>query len=406
MRAKKKIHSILVVDDQQIIRRIFIKSLQLLGNFEITEASDGLEAFTFIKEQHFDMVFCDLNMPVKDGLYLLQRLIEVQYSSPIVLFSGEDETLLNSAKVLATHYHLNILAIVPKPITSTMLKGFIEQATKLTIFPKAKATIKLTQNQLDNHIKQGHVKAFFQPQYNLNTNRICGFEALARIVDGDRIIAPSEFINAAEETGLIFPLTKAVITDAFYQFSKLKKQYSTLNLSINLSGKILDEEMVPQWIESEASANSISNSSITCELTETAIPSNPSVMIVALLRLRMMKFKLSIDDFGTGFASLEQLHMLPFDELKIDRCFVSDIINNTKSQALFRRSISLANDLELLAVAEGVEDYETKCLIQKLGCSIAQGFYFSKPLPAKDMVDKINEVGLGFGIHQEETQIE
>nr|WP_283104683.1 EAL domain-containing protein [Shewanella olleyana] len=287
-----------------------------------------------------------------------------------------------------------------------MLKEFIEQASKLSTFPKAKAAVKLSHEQLEHHIKHGHVKAFFQPQYNLNTNQVCGFEALARIVDGDKIISPSEFINVAEDTRLILPLTKAVITDAFFYFSKLNEQYSTLNLSINLSGKILDDESMPQWIETAASAHLIANSSITCELTETAIPSNPSVMIVALLRLRMMKFKLSIDDFGTGFASLEQLHMLPFNELKIDRCFVSDIIRNTKSQALFRRSISLANDLELLAVAEGVEDYETKCLIQKLGCSIAQGFYFSKPMSAKEMIENINEVGLKFGNQQEETQIE
>ncbi|WP_285165115.1 EAL domain-containing response regulator [Shewanella goraebulensis] len=402
----REIHSILVVDDQEIIRQIFIKSLQLLGTYQITEASDGLEAFTLIKSQPFDLVFCDLNMPVKDGLYLLQRLIEIQYTSPIVLFSGEDETLLNSAKVLATHYHLNILDIVPKPITSVMLKDFIEQASSIKIFPKQKKLVTFTYKQLQYHLVQGHVKAFLQPQYDLKTNQVCGFEALARIVYGENVISPAQFINAAEDTDLIIPLTKAVILDAFKYFSRLKKPYLSLNLSINLSGKILGDETLPQWIEEQACALGIANSSITCELTETAIPSDPSVMIVALLRLRMMKFKLSIDDFGTGFASLEQLHMLPFHELKIDRCFVSNIINNPKSRALFSRSISLAKDLDLLAVAEGVEDVETKCLIQKLGCSIAQGFYFSKPLPAEEMIKNINDVGLSFGNHQEEAQVE
>ncbi|MCL1044949.1 EAL domain-containing response regulator [Shewanella electrodiphila] len=402
----KEIRSILIVDDQSIIRKIFIKSLQLLGEFDISEAADGLDAFNLIKTCDFDMVFCDLNMPVKDGLYLLERLIEIKYTSPIVLFSGEDENLLNSAKVLASHYHLNILSIVPKPITSMMLKSLIKQASSLKTFTVQEPLLELTQEQLQFHLKQGNVKAYFQPQYNLNTNQVSGFEALARIVDGDNVILPSQFINAAENTGLILPLTKAVITDAFENFSKLNNTFSSLNLSINLSGKILVDDTLPQWIESTASANAIANSAITCELTETAIPSNPSIMIVALLRLRMMKFKLSIDDFGTGFASLEQLHMLPFDELKIDRCFVSDILNNTKSQALFRRSISLANDLDLLAVAEGVEDYETKCLIQQLGCSIAQGFFFSKPLPANDVVNKINQLGLGFGAKEEVSPIE
>ncbi|MEZ9237395.1 EAL domain-containing protein [Shewanella sp. 10N.286.52.A9] len=402
----KEIRSVLIVDDQAVIRKIFSKSLGLLGQYTIAEAADGLEAFELIKANDFDLIFCDLNMPVKDGLYLLQRLIELQYATPIVLFSGEDQSLLNSAKVLATHYHLNILGIVPKPITSEMLQSFIKQAASINMKQYQTPLPDITEHDLKDYIVNGHVKAFFQPQYNLLTNEICGFEALARIVDNGQIILPSQFINKAEETDLIMPLTKAVINDAFQYFSMLKPEYKKLNLSINLSGKLLDDETIPHWLEETAATHGINNDSITCELTETAIPSNPSVMIVALLRLRMMKFKLSIDDFGTGFASLEQLHMLPFNELKIDRCFVADILNNDKSKALFRRSISLAKDLDLLAVAEGVEDFETKQLIIKLGCKVAQGFYFSQPLAAHDIVNEINESGLSFGVNSlEESKL-
>ncbi|WP_144207697.1 EAL domain-containing response regulator [Shewanella donghaensis] len=396
---KREIKSILVVDDQAVIRRIFTRSLERLGSFTIAEAPDGLAAFNQIKTQHFDMVFCDLNMPVKDGLYLLQRLIEIQFTCPIVLFSGEDETLLNSAKVLATHYHLNILGIVPKPITSTMLQDFLDKAANCSVKPQNKPAKALTQNQIKFYIDNGNVRAYLQPQYNLQTMQICGFEALARIIDKDMVIAPANFINVAEESQLILPLTKAVIEDAIKHFALLDEQYRHLNLSINISGKILDDETLPQWIESVVIKNNLSNSSITCELTETAIPSSQSVMIVALLRLRMMKFKLSIDDFGTGFASLEQLHMLPFNELKIDRCFVHDIITNSRSQALFKRSILLAEDLGLTAVAEGIEDINTVECIIEMGCKIGQGFYFCKPFIAEKIINNVNQYGLGFRIN-------
>ncbi|MFS1438739.1 EAL domain-containing protein [Shewanella sp. 10N.286.48.A6] len=395
---KKHINSILVVDDQPIVRRIFTRSLEQLGTYEIIEAADGLEAFNLIKQKHFDLIFCDLNMPVKDGLYLLQRLIEIQYTSAIVLFSGEGETLLNSAKVLATYYHLNILGVVRKPITATMLSEFLVKATNADSMPQTQVIATLTSKQLEYHLNKGNVRAYLQPQYNLDTMQICGFEALARIVDGDKVISPSQFIHAAEENKFILRITKAVVEDAIKNFAKLDVKYRSLSLSINISGKVLDEEDLPFWLEEVTSKNKISCSSITCELTETAIPSNPSVMIVALLRLRMMKFKLSIDDFGTGFASLEQLHMLPFHELKIDRCFVENIVTNTKSQALFTRSILLANDLKMTAIAEGVESKETVDVIKKLGCNIAQGFYFCKPFPANKIITVINKEGLDYGV--------
>lgn len=385
-----RIKTILIVDDQPLIRLVLSKSLIKIGDFEILEASNGKEAYSIVNLHSVDVIFCDLNMPDSDGLYLLQRLIQFKYTGAVILISGEDDALLNSTRILAGYYDLNILGIAAKPITSEQIKGYLDSALKSPHFQSQHELTQIESDRLSRLMDDHNVIAYFQPQYDIKTQNIIGFEALARIRDGGKIIGPGQFIQVAENSGLIDKLTKLVIEAALESFSKLDKRYKKISLSINISSIVLEDESFPKWLSNITEQYGLDNESIICELTETMISNDPAIVHVALLRLRMMRFRLSIDDFGTGYASLTQLHALPFDELKIDRCFIIDMLTNAKSLAVCSRSLSLAKDLGLTSVAEGIEDQDTLERLKELGCNFAQGFYLARPEYSEDAIDRIN----------------
>jgi EAL domain-containing protein (putative c-di-GMP-specific phosphodiesterase class I) len=284
---------------------------------------------------------------------------------------------------------------VAKPITAVQLKDYLHKADCATGTEKQSVDHLVSVKMLARYIEQGNVCAYFQPQYSISRSQIVGFEALARLQVNGRIIPPNQFISVAEQHCLIAPLTKAVIHVSLASFSKLEATHKSMTLSLNISSKVLEDEDFPYWLSAAAAQYGIDNQLIVCELTESHTSKEPAVVHVSLLRLRMLRFLLSIDDFGTGYASLTQLHALPFDELKIDRCFVMDLLTNEKSQAMCSRSLSLAKDLGLKSVAEGIEDQETLDFLQMLGCNIAQGFFLARPEPSDNAIERVNNNQIG-----------
>ncbi|WP_084884799.1 EAL domain-containing response regulator [Vibrio sp. qd031] len=383
------IKSILIVDDQPLIRLMLRKNLCSIGEYTIQEAENGKQAFSLVTENHFDAIFCDINMPGSDGLYLLQQLGAIRFTGEIVLISGEDHTLLSSTKALTDSYGLTIIGACQKPITTDKLKRIFAQHHNDTHFFSQQSPLSVS--ELQTALENDQISPYFQPQYSIQHNQIIGFEALARINNHQGTIPPNRFIDVAENSGLMTALTKQLIDKALSHFCQLDCTFNTVTLSLNVSSSVLEEEDFPNWLARRAQQYGIDNSRIICELTETSIADNPTKVHVSLLRLRMLHFKLSIDDFGTGYATLTQLHSLPFDELKIDRSFVFDMCTNKKSRAVCVQCIGLAQDFGLNVVAEGIEDQQTLLELKNLGCQIAQGFYFAKPTPAHIAIERVNK---------------
>lgn len=237
-------------------------------------------------------------------------------------------------------------------------------------------------------IERKEFENYYQVIVSLNTGKICGFEALVRWKSAARgIISPGEFIPIAEETGLIVPLGQWVLRTACQQMRLWQSRFmdgSPLGISVNLSARQFLQNDILQQCRTILFETQLSLSSLTLEVTESAMMPNPEAAIDLMVQLKDLGIKLAMDDFGTGYSSLSYLHRFPLDSLKIDRSFVSRIMEDDE---IVRTILTLGHNLGLKVVAEGVETMEQVARLQSLGCEYAQGYYFSVPITAQEATD-------------------
>ena len=255
-----------------------------------------------------------------------------------------------------------------------------------------KDNVLIMESELRQAIEEHKILVNYQPVFSTSSNRIAGFEALARWQrqDGD-IVLPEEFISLAEESGLILPLGKVVLEKALGQLTELDKAFPNERffMSVNLSAPLFtDNDLYSDIIKGiEASGTSATN--IIMEITESMIITNPSFAVEVMSKLKEKGIKIAIDDFGTGYSSLSLLNYFPFDMIKIDRSFISSMSENRKNRRLVKSITELARNLEMEVVAEGVETAEDLQSVTALGCSYYQGFYSAPPLSGEEMATLI-----------------
>lgn len=223
----------------------------------------------------------------------------------------------------------------------------------------------------------------YQPIIALQTQRLAGFEALIRWKHPERgLVSPVEFIPLAEETGLILPIGHWVMQEACRQIKEWQQTDPTrfpLQVSVNLSSRQFTQPNLIEQIKSVLEESAINPEYLKLELTESAVMDNVEAAIRQLQEIRDLGIALSIDDFGTGYSSLSYLHRFPLNTLKVDRSFVMRM-NKKENLEIVRTIISLAGNLGLEVIAEGIETYEQLMQLRALQCEYGQGYYFAKPL--------------------------
>lgn len=228
----------------------------------------------------------------------------------------------------------------------------------------------------------------FQPQLNLRTGRIESAEVLERWNHWQLgVIAPSVFIPLLEHSGLIEQVTLQMVDEAVRVGAYLRKQHMPCCISVNVAAYDLLEANLPDIISQALLRHRGMACDIKVELTETCVASDPQHVKTVLTQLNAMGVLASVDDFGTGYSSLSYLNSFPIHELKIDRSFVGDMLHNERNHSIVRSTISLARELGLVVVAEGVEDDKTLQLLKKEGCEVAQGFVIAKPMAETDFIE-------------------
>ncbi len=228
----------------------------------------------------------------------------------------------------------------------------------------------------------------YQPQVNLHTGQVVGVEALLRWHDPEvGILPPGHFIQIAEENGLIIPIGEWVLREACEQKAKwLKLGLPDIVMSVNLSVVQLRQKNLAETIVSILNAHGLRPSGLELEITESAVMRDAEASITVLHSLKNMGVKLAMDDFGTGYSSLSYLKRFPIDRLKIDQSFVRDIPQDQDDAAIVSTIISMARNLKLQVIAEGVESDRQLAFLNQHGCAEGQGYYFGSPMPDAEIV--------------------
>jgi diguanylate cyclase (GGDEF)-like protein len=244
------------------------------------------------------------------------------------------------------------------------------------------------ETELRRSVEDGDFLLHYQPLIDLDTLTVVGVEALIRWQHPTRgLLAPAEFIDVAEDTGLIVPLGRWVLEQATVAAAGWQSASGRpLSVAVNLSPRQLHDPDLVQCAADALATAGLSPDTLIIEITENLLLKDAELARSKLAALRDLGIKVAVDDFGTGYSSLAYLDRYPVDILKIDRSFVDPLGGSAKSAALVRSIIDMASALEIDAIAEGVEDEHQLATLQSLGCHFAQGFYFARPRPAADIL--------------------
>ena len=373
---------VLVIDDDARIGRIVQRvANKLRVDTSVIDNPDLFES-TYLRYQP-NIIFLDLQMPRLDGVELLRKLAENDCKAAIILMSGMDKSVMETAIKFGQSLSLQMVGTLSKPMNivdleRVLIKNFHQEEISI----ESVATI--TGVDLLEAIDRNELVVHYQPQICLKTGKISGAEALVRWQHPKYgLLAPDSFIPIAEDDlDLIRPLTFFVLKKAVELFKVLEKNGTNINLSVNISAKLLSDLDLPDKVEQLLRQYQFNPHRLILEITESGAMEDPSLTMDILTRLRLKNIRLSLDDFGTGFSSLVQLYRMPFNELKVDKSFVMGAISSKEAAAISRVTIDLGHSLGLEVVAEGVEDEETYNWLGSLGCEICQGYFISRPLEA------------------------
>ncbi|MCC8535746.1 EAL domain-containing protein [Xanthomonas axonopodis pv. poinsettiicola] len=388
---------VLVVDDSVVQREHAMALCRQLGANTVDGAADGHAALDWLSRASApSLLLIDLEMPGMDGVQLLDALARGQYGVPVVVVSQRGGALIDAVMQLSRSVGVRVLGGIEKPMNLQDLATVLECEPRSSAAAPAASPAAISPlmssggaaaSRLDRAMRRGEIRVAYQPKLDLKDGRLRGVEALARWrrPQGD-MIGPDRFIPLAEREGLIHALTQQVIDKAIAQLVEWRGEGFELSLALNLSPRLLGEEDFLEQLCAKLGDNGLSPADLVLELTESAIV-EPANALSMLARLRLHGFGLSIDDYGTGFSSLQRLASIPFTELKLDRSFVQAAHRSRSQRTVLESTLELAHRLELTAVAEGVETPDDWRLLRELGCDLAQGYLMGSPMPGPMLSD-------------------
>jgi len=362
--------------------------LATLGFFQVSTCDNGRDALARVDCPNSppDLILLDLNMPEMDGIEFLRHLVERCYTGSVILMSGSDERMLQCVEKLVREHKISALGHLHKPVNPGDLLALLETWTPPRLSKPWVANKNYGATEVRAAILGGELVNYYQPKVDLVSGKVVGVESLVRWHHPkDGMVFPDHFIGVAEEHGLIDDLTRAVIGEAFAQTKIWQDDGLHLRVAINISMDNLVSLEFADYVAAAASAAGIKPDCIVLEVTESRLMKELSVSLEILTRLRLKHFSLSIDDFGTGHSSFVQLCDIPFNELKVDQRFVHGATSNATLRAIYDTSLSLAQQLGMKTVAEGVADRADWDFLRSTGCDLAQGYFIAKPMPASDI---------------------
>ncbi|MFM2642064.1 EAL domain-containing protein [Vibrio chagasii] len=368
---------ILVVEDSLLQATQIQILLKRYSVDEVYTAYNGEDAIELCKQHRFDIAFCDLQLPQIDGVSLLASPEAQGSIQTVVILSAMTDAALDSTKSMCKLIGYSEVEAIAKPVNDSHIQRLISSyqrvQTAKTIQP---VEMKLDESQAIEAFDNGWFINAYQSQHHVEKSALTGVEVLARIMHPELgLLTPFHFMGTLRQLGMMDRLFFTVLELALKDLSTMHKP---LHFSINIEQSTLKLEVADK-VSSLCDKYKIDPSLLTLEITE-----HETVLLDAhcyknIAKLSMLGVGLSVDDFGTGYASLSQLSSLPFTELKVDRSFVNNISENHKNQILTKACINLAENLGLSCIVEGVEQQQDLEYLKTIGMTKYQGFISSKP---------------------------
>jgi len=379
---------IMLLDDEPFMLKLLQQVLANLGYLRVTAFSNGQSALAAFDQENGqpDMILLDLNMPKMDGLEFVRHLVKRNFTGILILISGEGERMLEATVKLVSAHGIGILGHLHKPFKPDELKALLVKRVEPNARHRASDRNAYSPAELRQGMASGELENYYQPKVDVASGRVVGVEALVRwIHPQDGIVYPDQFITVAEQHGLMDDLTHGVLVRAMNHVRQWGDERLDLRVSVNVSMVNMVALDFPDRVAELASRAGVMPSSVMLELTESQLMQDLRAPLEVLTRLRLKRFGLSIDDFGTGHSSLAQLRDFPFHELKIDRSFVHGASNSVTLRAIYDASLALARELGMQVVAEGVSEKADWDLLCETGCDLAQGYFVARPMSADEL---------------------
>lgn len=378
---------ILILDDEPFMLKLLARMLVNHGFPLVTCCEKGEDALRLVDDvaTRPSLIMLDLNMPGMDGIEFVRHLVDRNFTGSLILVSGEGERMLRTAEKLVQAHKIQILGYLQKPVQPDALLILLSHLAPSNIVAAKLAGSDKTYDAqaISTAIQSGAIVNYYQPKVRVNTGKVAGVETLVRWrhpVDG--LVYPDQFIGLAEKYGMINALTSKVLEQACIQAKTWQQAGHELKVAVNVSMDNLASLDFQDVVVALAAKADIAPNKIVLEITESQLMGDMRVSLEILTRLRLKRFHLSIDDFGTGHSSLSQLRDIPFDELKIDQGFVHRAWENETLRAIYDTSLALAKQLNMEAVAEGVQDRQDWNLLRRTDCNLAQGNFIARAMPA------------------------
>jgi EAL domain-containing protein (putative c-di-GMP-specific phosphodiesterase class I)/CheY-like chemotaxis protein len=386
---------VMVVDDSSMHRYSAHMCLRAFGINQVYEAANGKLAMDQLMqlEQVPAVMLLDLEMPVMDGIEVLQQLAQLQHKPAVVLASSSDEILISAVATMAEALGINLLGAFRKPVNPIELADALNSYNvDAGCLDQAYTPVETDVEQLKMALDRAKIQVYYQPKIDLESMKVAGVEALARWKNpqGDWI-PPGVFIPLAEEHGLIGDLTLSVLDQVLQDMNGWWEQGQYIPVAINLSAKSLAEFNLANEIIQRVIRQGIPAHFITFEITESALVIDLPSALATISRLRLKGFGISIDDYGTGFSSMQQLSRFPFSELKIDRSFIQGAPARQYIRNILKSAIEMGQQLGITTVAEGVETEAELHLLKSLGCKQVQGFLLARPMPGRELMGWVEQ---------------
>ena len=382
---------ILIIDDDDEIRSILSDFLS--PKYSCKTLDCARHALTLLASERFDLVISDIGMPDMTGLEMIPRMTEIAPDTSIVMISGQRmiESAIAAMRAGALDY-------ITKPFELSQVDDVVRRALvharrKRDLWSSDRSREEKTRALKDALANEEFV-VHYQPQVRIDSRRVVGAEALLRWRHPQHgLIWPSAFIPLAEQTGQIVPLGEFVLRKACAQARRWERMgQKNFSIAVNVSPCQLREENFPETVKSALEATQLRPQSLELEVTETSLMQNAETEIKTLESLRQLGVRIAIDDFGTGYSSLGYLKRLPIDSVKLDASFVKDATTDPDDAALVMGIITLAHNLRLRVISEGIEREDQFGLLRLLRCDEGQGYLFGKPVSSRVMSASIASI--------------